>query len=212
MLQNLLAERLDLVVHEEGTELAVYKMAIADGGLKMKETDPAAVQTGREEATGLGVSRIVAKAQSMTDVLNMMGNYSGRAVVDKTGLTGRYDYNLVFANDAAGAPEADSQRRSRFRSRLCSNSACGWSRPGLRSGSCMSIASTRFLTATKAGLWIPCLDPTPSHSSLRSTSTRLTSRNLLGCIRLTRREVGQGVDFGELQVTLVLSVKCTVAV
>ena len=140
MIQNLLAERLGLVVHHETNELRIYEMFIAKGGLKMKEAEQAAEArptvpasstpnlTGykggnpqlppgrpqRDEATGRGVTRITARMQGITDVLNMMGSYCGRPVVNKTGLTGRYDYNLVFANDIAGTPDGSSDPAPTF--------------------------------------------------------------------------------------------------
>jgi len=80
----------------------------------------------------------VPHAQNLTDVLNMMGNYSGRAAIDKTGLAGQYDYNLVFANDAAGEPEADPQP---FPFAIVQQLGRGWSPAGLRPGPCISIAS-----------------------------------------------------------------------
>jgi uncharacterized protein (TIGR03435 family) len=140
MIQNLLAERLGLVVHHETTELPIYEMFIAKGGLKMKEAEQAAEarptipassipnrmgykggnpqlppgRPQRDEVTGRGVTRVTARMQGITDVLNMMGNYCGHPVVNKTGLTGRYDYNLVFANDLAGTPDGSSDPAPTF--------------------------------------------------------------------------------------------------
>ena len=105
MIRNLLAERLGLVVHLEKKELPIYEMFIAQGGLKMKEAEPPG-SPHRDEAAGRGVTRVTARMQSITDVLTMMGTWSGRPVVDKTGLAGQYDYTLVFANDAAGSADS----------------------------------------------------------------------------------------------------------
>jgi uncharacterized protein (TIGR03435 family) len=42
MLQNLMVERLGLVVHRETRELPIYELVVAKGGLKMKEAEKAA--------------------------------------------------------------------------------------------------------------------------------------------------------------------------
>jgi uncharacterized protein (TIGR03435 family) len=46
-------------------------------------------------------ARMVGKAQSMSDLANMVGNQLNQPVVDKTSLTGKYDFTLEFAPDLA---------------------------------------------------------------------------------------------------------------
>ena len=127
MLQRLLAERVGLAVHHELKETPVYEMAIAKGGLKMKEAEPAPeggtppstghfdsdkdgfmiLPPGKKGAgsTGLGgVTRRTARMQSIDDVVAMMEQYSGRPVVDKSGLTRQYDYKLGFDTSSAARP------------------------------------------------------------------------------------------------------------
>ena len=50
-----------------------------------------------------GPLRIAANVQSMTDLANMLSNQIGTPVVDKTGLTGTYDFALEFVPDRVGA-------------------------------------------------------------------------------------------------------------
>jgi len=46
---------------------------------------------------------MAANVQSMNDLVNMLGNQIGTPVVDKTGLTGTYDFTLEFVPDRVAA-------------------------------------------------------------------------------------------------------------
>jgi uncharacterized protein (TIGR03435 family) len=101
MLRSLLAERFQLTFHREPKVFLIYELQLAKSGSKLKETavpnDPATV--------GPGVvypQRIVLPARNAT-----MGDFASllqraildRPVVDKTSLSGRYDFNLEWAPD-----------------------------------------------------------------------------------------------------------------
>lgn len=120
MLRNLLAERFGLVLHRETREMPVYELVVAKGGLKMKPEE-AAVAEGPAVATpqltrgkdGLpefppgvpgmfamplnGAMSITAQMQTIAKLLTTLQYQIGRPVVDKTGLTGTYDFNLTYA-------------------------------------------------------------------------------------------------------------------
>ncbi|MEI9975101.1 MAG: TIGR03435 family protein [Ignavibacteriota bacterium] len=117
MLQALLAERFGLVVHHESKELPVYELTIAKGGLKIKEVpDPAQPAASASPKDGQPVMtiggaqpyqghlRIVANGQPVSGMVKMMELQSGRPVIDKSGLTGFYDYSLEFAPDPLSGP------------------------------------------------------------------------------------------------------------
>ncbi len=53
-------------------------------------------------------ARMVGKAQTLTQLAAMLGNQLNRPVVDKTGLTARYDFVLEFAPDFGGRMFSDS--------------------------------------------------------------------------------------------------------
>jgi|ERR1017187_293975 uncharacterized protein (TIGR03435 family) len=118
MLQHLLAERIGLMVHHEPKEMSVYEMVVAKGGLKIKEAEKAPEDgtpppTGHTDKDGFmilppgrkgavmsradGVTRCSARMQTVADVVSMMERFSGRSVIDKSSLTGKYDYKLAFA-------------------------------------------------------------------------------------------------------------------
>ena len=100
MLRNLLADRFQLQLQFESKELPVYSLTIAKGGPKLKEVPPDAPRPAPPTARG-----------SMEQVAATIGLFLDRPVVDKTGLTGVYDYTLDIsridlarrAGDAVGA-------------------------------------------------------------------------------------------------------------
>jgi uncharacterized protein (TIGR03435 family) len=103
MLQALLVDRFGLKVHHETRELPVYRLVIAKGGLKMQETSAneiAGVSFGRGQYTARGVP--------ISGLVMILSAWSGRLVVDKTGLTGHYDAKLQWTPDDAAGQSQDS--------------------------------------------------------------------------------------------------------
>jgi len=102
MLRSLLADRFKLTFHREPKVFSIYQLELTKNGPKLKEStahsdDPVVV--------GPGVvypQRIVLPGRNAT-----MGNFVSllqraildRPVVDKTGLSGRYDFDLEWAPD-----------------------------------------------------------------------------------------------------------------
>jgi uncharacterized protein (TIGR03435 family) len=95
MLRSLFVERCQLKAHLETRELPVYDLVIAKNGLKMKEAPP-------EEEHGGYISGNEMKGSSTTieSLLTNLPGWSGRKVIDKTGLTGkRFDFDLTWTPD-----------------------------------------------------------------------------------------------------------------
>ncbi len=108
MLQALLAERFKLTLHRETKELSVYELVVAKDGPKFKEAKPGDTYTngikgpdgqshagmmfmGREEFTAQGIP--------ISNFVQHLTRQLGRNVVDKTGLTGKYDFTLKWTPD-----------------------------------------------------------------------------------------------------------------
>jgi uncharacterized protein (TIGR03435 family) len=123
MWQNLLAERFGVKLHHEPKEFQVEELVIAKGGSKLKETawDPARPlppgppQRKDGELLSPGAvltifpgpnakAHMVAKAQPVSKLTDMLGNDLRRPVLDKTGLTGFYDFILDYTIDLSGFP------------------------------------------------------------------------------------------------------------
>jgi len=106
MMQSLLKERFKLESHPEKKEYNVYTLSIGKNGLKLKESsdeDQAAEGAAFGISMSGAVGRLEAKHADMTSLANTLPRLVGRPVVDLTGLTRRYDFDLEFTReDLAG--------------------------------------------------------------------------------------------------------------
>jgi uncharacterized protein (TIGR03435 family) len=99
MLKSLLATRLQLQLHRQTRETSVYSLVVARSGLKMKLSgDQKEPEKGGPN--DLGPGRIVGEGIPMSVIANLLSNMLGRAVINHTGLTGKYDINLQPVPDS----------------------------------------------------------------------------------------------------------------
>jgi len=106
MLRALLADRFKLAFHREQKDFSIYELQLAKGGPKLKPTTaaPTVLSTTAQPQliTTVYPQRIVLPARnvSMTDLAILMQRAMlDRPVVDKTNLTGRFDFDLEWAPD-----------------------------------------------------------------------------------------------------------------
>jgi uncharacterized protein (TIGR03435 family) len=105
MLRNLLAERFKLTLHREQKELAHYALTVAKSGPKLKEStvSPDASPEGPPPlifVVALPVIRLPGRYATMAELASVMQRAAlDRPVVDQTGLSGRYDFDLEFVPD-----------------------------------------------------------------------------------------------------------------
>jgi uncharacterized protein (TIGR03435 family) len=125
MLQNLLTERFHLALHRETKELPAYELVIGKNGSKLKETtmdlsapapagargpikmdpngfpvlDRVGMMTMMTSRNNVVEARLVAKAQPVSMLLQMLEGQLKGPVLDKTGLTGKYDFTLEYSPD-----------------------------------------------------------------------------------------------------------------
>jgi uncharacterized protein (TIGR03435 family) len=128
MLQNLLAERFGIKLHHETKDLPRYELTVAKNGPKLKpaaadpnERDDAPppplpngpppigkdgfpqLPPGRKGMMMMMTPKGVHMATGMSTVSNladMLGNMLASPVVDKTGLTGAYEFTLDFSRES----------------------------------------------------------------------------------------------------------------
>jgi uncharacterized protein (TIGR03435 family) len=109
MLQALLADRFKLKVSHESKELAVYFLVVAKNGPKLQETKPGYVgpndfdgPDGNRATDSVTITRsgtVMGQAASVATLASTLSRQLGRPVLDKTELTGRYDFTFKFAPD-----------------------------------------------------------------------------------------------------------------
>lgn len=118
MLQNLLADRFQLKVHRATRELPVYALVVAPRGSKLKASvgdrnaRPAAERARGTIGSGAR-KRFEFDDWAMAQFANTLSSEVERPVIDRTGLAGKYDIRLEFAEvrrsvvtpDAQSAPE-----------------------------------------------------------------------------------------------------------
>jgi uncharacterized protein (TIGR03435 family) len=102
MLRSLLTERFKLTFHREQKEFPIYALEVAKSGAKLK-----ASATGVEAPPVVGPAQVFpqhvvlpARNATMGDFVTLMQRaILDKPVVDKTGLNGRYDFDLQWAPD-----------------------------------------------------------------------------------------------------------------
>lgn len=108
MMQQMLADRFHLKVHHETRELSVYNLVIAKGGFLLKEADPNATYPngpkGPDGQSRAGMmmmmnGELTAQGVPISNLVNILSQQLHRQVIDKTGLTGKYDITLKYASD-----------------------------------------------------------------------------------------------------------------
>jgi uncharacterized protein (TIGR03435 family) len=103
--QALLAERFGLTVHTEEREMSVYALVVAKGGPKLGEAKPAdnLPESGPDgPQITWNSQRVRCKNVTMKRFAEtMVSARMGRSVIDKTGLTGAYEFNMEYGPDEA---------------------------------------------------------------------------------------------------------------
>jgi uncharacterized protein (TIGR03435 family) len=128
MQQGLLADRFKLKVHFETRELPIYALVVAKGGPKLKASmmDPAnPAEAVKPRSLRLGVGTASGEGATMgglAELLEKQGEVGntpdgrGRMVVDKTNLSGQYDWTLHWTpwQNLSSSESSDSNGPSLF--------------------------------------------------------------------------------------------------
>jgi uncharacterized protein (TIGR03435 family) len=107
MIRSLLADRFGLKVHHETRVLPVYALIIAKGGPKLQ---PAQDPTAQPKWT---VVNGISKVQNRTTawLVDILERHFARTILDQTGLTGSYDFELKYDSRAHIDPAQDDVER-----------------------------------------------------------------------------------------------------
>lgn len=124
MMRNLLADRFKLKAHMETREMPIYALVLARGdgklgpnlapakadcdalarGRRAGGPPPAPPQPGQPMECGamVGIGSMNAGGMAMADLARSLSGLVNRIVIDKTGLSGRYDFQLTYTPDGRG--------------------------------------------------------------------------------------------------------------
>jgi uncharacterized protein (TIGR03435 family) len=101
MVRSLLADRFQLAIQRETKRLAVYELTVAKGGIKFNEGRCVGVP-GPQNPCGGGTGGrgvFMAREAGVGELTHFLAPLLGRVVVDKTGLKGKYDFDLHWTPD-----------------------------------------------------------------------------------------------------------------
>jgi uncharacterized protein (TIGR03435 family) len=98
MLQHLLADRFQAAIHHEQREFPVFELTVAKSGAKLTHS-PESSSPGMNMMTKNGLGRLTATKKTITNLAGALEMEVGTTVVDKTGLTGDFDFTLEFVRD-----------------------------------------------------------------------------------------------------------------
>jgi uncharacterized protein (TIGR03435 family) len=104
MLQTLLFDRANLRIHHESVQLPVYELVVAKRGPKLHESSTQRLRQADVKGYGGYVLKsyngcVEVQEFSMPALALSLHGFLGKIVVDKTGLTGRYDFSLRWTPD-----------------------------------------------------------------------------------------------------------------
>jgi uncharacterized protein (TIGR03435 family) len=108
MVRQMLADRFGLRLHTEFRQETVLKMSVDPGGLRLAESSAPLPSPTRDRPTNLGMSdrggRMIGRKATMKDIALSAGTLLRQEVVDTTGLTGQYDFDIRWT--APSVPNA----------------------------------------------------------------------------------------------------------
>ena len=103
MLLTLLAERFQLKVHRETKDLPVYVLAVAKGGSKLKDGGLTSDVSG---GLRLGSGFLAGTQETVPFLVRALSQILGRPILDRTGLNGKYDFELKWTPDQSSGSNA----------------------------------------------------------------------------------------------------------
>jgi uncharacterized protein (TIGR03435 family) len=111
MLKPVLVDRFKLNVHTETKQLPVYELVVAKGGSKLKEATPGDTYAngikgpdGTAHATGMmrmSRGQLTGQGLPIASLVNQLSQQLQRTVIDKTSLTGKYDFELQWTEESS---------------------------------------------------------------------------------------------------------------
>jgi len=119
MIQSLLADRFNLAVHNETKDAPIYELGLAKSGSKLPISTPGdTFAKGFQGIDGnpvpigypalLSFGHLFGQAVTIASLIDYMTSTLHRPIVDKTGLTAKYDLSLEWTPDSLSASQTTS--------------------------------------------------------------------------------------------------------
>jgi len=104
MLQRLLADRFKLKLHPQAKEISIFALMVGNSGPKLQSSKDTCGENG---CINVGPGEFIAISATMDPIAATLSDMVDRPVLDKTGLSGRYDFRIKF--DPASVKRYDGQ-------------------------------------------------------------------------------------------------------
>ncbi len=102
--QALLADRFHLVIHKETREMPVFALVVAKNGPHLTPSGPDSKGPSIQGRNG----QLTCRKLSLADfAMRTLAGRMGRNVIDKTGISGEFDFEIKYAEDRGAAATAD---------------------------------------------------------------------------------------------------------
>jgi len=100
MVQGLITERFQLATHREMKEMPVYELVVGKNGSKLTS-----VPYGRG-STSVNPGKLTAQGVPLRNLTEQLSRFLNRPVLDKTGLTGVFDFTMEWSPEGKTTDEA----------------------------------------------------------------------------------------------------------
>jgi uncharacterized protein (TIGR03435 family) len=107
MLQSLLADRFQVKFHRESKVLPVYYLVQSKSSKKFTPAGADETFSWKVTPEPGGLMRSKATKESIGDFVQLVGASADRPVIDKTGITGFIDYDILFEPPGAARPSVE---------------------------------------------------------------------------------------------------------
>jgi uncharacterized protein (TIGR03435 family) len=104
--RTLLADRFQLKVHWETRQLPVYALVVAKSGPRVQPAKSDTPAPGLSVRGDGGQMTITGNRMPLGALARTLADSVGRPVLDKTGLTGEFDFRMTYAPDPMQQPAA----------------------------------------------------------------------------------------------------------
>ena len=118
MLQTLLADRFKLMLHPDTRELEFHTLVVAENGPKLQQSKPGNTDGGEIKGPDgqlhqarlfrMGKGELTAQNVRMAELVRLLSQQLGGTVVDRTGLTGSYDFTVQWKEAKGGQQPEDT--------------------------------------------------------------------------------------------------------
>ena len=110
-LQALLRQRFNLEVHRETRELPEYALEVAKKGPKLIQDDASNGSNNARTGIQRSCGQMIGTNTTMANLSLMLARQLDRPVLDRTGLTGKYNFQFAWTPDTgpcSGSPESSN--------------------------------------------------------------------------------------------------------